>query len=297
VFTILAGANVEINNLMIRNGNAIRGGGIYNHGSLSLNGVRIWRNHASESGGGIYNAPTAELYMFSGEMLNNDGGFYGGGLHNHGYANLRGIRFSFNHGLGGAIMNEPSATLILQESLVRGHTNHGIFNFGDATVTNTTLAYNQPYAVSTETIARSVLTHATIVDNGNPQSGAGLMIGGEVRIRNTLLANAHFNCVFSIGSTLVEGTGNLDSDDSCTFFPWSNLVDVDPKIGPLKSNGAFTETYALLTGSLAIDAADQAWCELTDQRGVLRIIDGDGDGTPACDIGAFEYSPFRRVDQ
>ena len=30
---------------------------------------------------------------------------------------------------------------------------------------------------------------------------------------------------------------------------------------------------------------------LTDQRGKPRIIDGNGDGTARCDIGAFEFFP------
>jgi hypothetical protein len=298
VFTIQSSANVEINSLMIRHGTAIRGGGIHNDGILSLNFVRIWQNQATESGGGIFNATNAALHMFSCEILNNDGGSFAGGLHNRGSANLTVTRFVNNHaGFAGGIWNDVNATLYLLQALVRGHAQNGIYNTGDATVTNATLANNRPYAVETAPIGRFVLTHSTIVDNGSHNSGAGLVIGGEVRIRNTLLANAHVNCVFTEDSTLAEGTGNLDSDDSCTFFPWNNVVGVDPKIGPLKANGSFLDTYALLTGSPAIDAADQAWCELTDQRGVLRIIDGNGDGTPACDIGAFEYSPFRRIDQ
>jgi hypothetical protein len=41
-------------------------------------------------------------------------------------------------------------------------------------------------------------------------------------------------------------------------------------------------------GSPAIDAGGGAGCLVTDQRGVGRPIDGDEDGTAACDIGAFE---------
>ncbi len=35
----------------------------------------------------------------------------------------------------------------------------------------------------------------------------------------------------------------------------------------------------------------------TDQRGVLRSIDGNGDGFTNCDIGAIEYSPYTQVDK
>jgi len=50
------------------------------------------------------------------------------------------------------------------------------------------------------------------------------------------------------------------------------------------------QTYALVTGSPAIDAVNNGTCPppATDQRGIGRPQDGNGDGDPACDIGAYE---------
>jgi hypothetical protein len=62
-------------------------------------------------------------------------------------------------------------------------------------------------------------------------------------------------------------------------------VNTDPMVGPLAENGGPTLTHALLTGSPAIDAGDDAVCPATDQRGVSRP-----QGV-ACDIGAYEYVP------
>jgi len=45
----------------------------------------------------------------------------------------------------------------------------------------------------------------------------------------------------------------------------------------------------LLEGSPAIDAGDDAQCPASDQRGVPRPLDGNGDGLAVCDIGSFEY--------
>ena len=56
------------------------------------------------------------------------------------------------------------------------------------------------------------------------------------------------------------------------------------KLDELADNSGPTETYALLSGSVAIDAAVLADCPLTDQRGTPRP---EVDGT-ACDSGAFE---------
>ena len=60
-----------------------------------------------------------------------------------------------------------------------------------------------------------------------------------------------------------------------------------PLFGSLQHNGGPTETMALGTGSLAIDAGDDAVCGGErvggiDQRGVPRPQG------PHCDIGAFE---------
>ncbi len=52
---------------------------------------------------------------------------------------------------------------------------------------------------------------------------------------------------------------------------------------PLADNGGPTQTHALLWGSPAIDAGDDASCPATDQRGAARP------GGAHCDIGAFEY--------
>ena len=65
----------------------------------------------------------------------------------------------------------------------------------------------------------------------------------------------------------------------------------------LAFNGGPTQTHALVSGSLAIDAGGPACTDangnplLTDQRGKPRTIDGNKDGTARCDIGAFEFFP------
>ena len=81
---------------------------------------------------------------------------------------------------------------------------------------------------------------------------------------------------------------NLFDDAGTNCSPGStDLTNKNPKLGPLQNNGGPTKTLALLTGSPAINRADDQDCsgqaKNVDQRGVTRPQG------PHCDIGAYEY--------
>ncbi len=65
----------------------------------------------------------------------------------------------------------------------------------------------------------------------------------------------------------------------------TDLINVDPMLGPLRDNGGFTLTHAPMAGSPAIDAGDSAYD--FDQRGLQRGGLGSGNGQ---DIGAVEFN-------
>jgi len=89
--------------------------------------------------------------------------------------------------------------------------------------------------------------------------------------------------------TISSGDYNLIQDTTaCGLSGTHNITGQDAQLGPLQDNGGPTPTLALLLGSPAIDAGDNARCAATDQRGVDRPRDGDGNGSFVCDIGAFE---------
>jgi hypothetical protein len=94
-----------------------------------------------------------------------------------------------------------------------------------------------------------------------------------------------------------SGGHNLIGDGSgSTGFGISGKSDqvgtpdnpIDPMLAPLANNGGPTKTRALLAGSPAIDHGDTTIAPPTDQRGVARPRDGDGNGSQVVDIGAFE---------
>ena len=86
------------------------------------------------------------------------------------------------------------------------------------------------------------------------------------------------------GAAIITSEGyNLEDSVTCVFTQTTDLVNVNPLLGPLADNGGKSETHALLAGSLAIDAIPIEDCMMiADQRGVSRPQG------PACDIGAYE---------
>jgi hypothetical protein len=189
-------------------------------------------------------------------------------------------------------------SVIAMQSLIGVNHARGMNNAGIALLTNTTVSRNHEDGVVTGPSGRTALRHVTVAENGGGGTAlAGLFVegGGWQRLENTIVANnGPAQCLINWSGGAVSGTeGSLDTDGTCFQFPSSSdLVGVDPQLGSLKSNGFTTSSHALKAGSPAIDAGASFHCALTDQRGVLRPVDGDRDGAANCDIGAFEYVPF-----
>lgn len=253
------------------------GGALFNNGTATLSGTTISAN-TSASGGGLYSrlgVLTVTDSTISGNSASS--GTIGGG----------GLRV-----LGGG-------TTIVTRSLLHANTaalNGGaINNSGTLTVANTTLSGNEASGSGGGLYVNGgsvTLNNDTIASN---RSGAGAgavhVAAGSVSARNTLAADNGSNCSGAMAS---QGY-NLDSGTTCGFTTAGDLRGTNPALDPLRSNGGPTQTHALRPGSAAIDAgspaapgASEAGCEATDQRGVTRPADGNGDGLARCDIGAFE---------
>ncbi|MBN1440341.1 MAG: hypothetical protein JW929_13115 [Anaerolineales bacterium] len=127
----------------------------------------------------------------------------------------------------------------------------------------------------------SFFIHVTITKNIQSSGGFYKAYGANATFINSIIAeNPLHNCV---GHPLsISGGHNLDDDNSCGFTLPGDLSGVAAGLGPLQDNGGNTYTHALLPGSPAIDAAGDAACLPTDQRGILRP-----QGLH-CDMGAFE---------
>jgi predicted outer membrane repeat protein len=173
----------------------------------------------------------------------------------------------------------------------------GIYNTGTLTVTNSTFSGNTvPNLDGTRgglggAIYNSgtlTVTNSTFSGNSAATSGGGIYNTGTLNYANTIIANSTGgDCTLSAGS-IGTNTNNLVEDGSC-----SASLSGDPSLGALADYGGPNQTMALQSGSLAIDAGDNATCAAVpvnnlDQRGVTRPLDGNGDSTATCDVGAYE---------
>jgi CSLREA domain-containing protein len=135
VFFVSPGANVNINNLAITNGNAAgamsgSGGGIYNfRGTLTLNGVMVSGNRAINAdgfGGGIYNNFAGTLSITNSTISGNQARL-GGGIANtdNGFVRITNSTVSDNSTTlfgGGGIENSDTSSVELTNATVSNNT-------------------------------------------------------------------------------------------------------------------------------------------------------------------------------
>ena len=119
--------------------------------------------------------------------------------------------------------------------------------------------------------------------------GGGIDIAGTVNMGNSILANnVADNDIDCDGTLTSDGFNLVENTSGCTITGATDTITgQDPMLAPLADLGVEGWMHALMPGSPAIDTGS-ATCAYIDQRIVSRPIDGDRDGTAACDIGAFE---------
>jgi hypothetical protein len=288
IFNILTNMTVNISGVTLSNGNPSAGAGgniangsggaIRNSGNLTLTNVTVTGNRVTLSsvgaGGGIFNGNSSNLTIInslvSGNSITPAGAQGGGGIGNF-----------------GGVLKVINSTVSGNSSATYGG---GIYSAnGSLTLTNVTISNNRSNS-----------------DDSGFETGGGLSTsGGNATLSNTLIfgnfqgsgaTTNEFDGGGGIGGTVVSGSSynviGVGGSSGLSNGNNNNQVGVsNALIGPLADNGGLTMTHALLPGSPAIDAGNNALAVdqngnplATDQRGVgfTRILGG------TVDIGAFE---------
>jgi len=308
VIDVRGAGSVTIVGLTVRNGSAGAqpGGGIRAFSStLLLNDVRVTASATDDVGGGVF--VTSGSLTMVGSRVDGNASTGGGGLM---------LAYSVSQIIT-SVIDANQATNPFDDFSGPGG---GIANAGGPlTLRDVTLSGNRAdregggvYSAFTLGLYNVTVAANTADDDADGTGEGGgvyftdAFVPGEVfTARNSLIADnsdlspisQHPDC----SGPLTGGGYNLIGDATgCTLggVLTGNVLGSDPALGPLYGNGGDTLTHALLAGSPAIDAGNPAGCKeqngftlSSDQRGFPRPVDGDGNGSQVCDIGAFEAAP------
>ena len=297
IFQVTNSNNVELKGIDIvygyvgsGTGDAGHGGGILNYGNLTLTNCRMDGNRALR-GGGIYNSIDAILIISNCVLSNNIAEDSGGGISNSGTLNITNSTFVNNtaNPWGSAIYAVGMQT-ITNSTFYNNNISGGggtIYHSSSGSTLslvseNNTFNANVEYAIYNAD-GNAIINNNTIFGN----IGGIYIFSDQVDISNTIVSNNFFNgdpqdCYKSNVATIGSDNHNLfSSDKNCGVSVYGYGVS----LYNLADNGGPTQTMALKPDSPAIDAGDDATCEITDQRGASRPQGAH------CDIGAYEEYP------
>jgi CSLREA domain-containing protein len=313
----LIGPTVSLNYLTLIGGSSGFGpGGCLRSGDPSLDPANefvvlnnvVVTDCSSSLGGGAIHAPSAPLHLYESTVKNSLAGSGGGGIV---FGRLTGVSLAqgtierstisgnttdsgFSDG-GGGIQNRGS--LVLISSTISG--NRAKFHGGGVLVTSANGRLN--------------ISDSTISNNIADYDGNGSGLGGGLRfdvafssatayvISNTVLADNRIGSIAGSGAqdcqSVPANTLNVfrswlqTPDATCVVAALGNTINMPAMLGALANNGGPTQTAAPLPLSPLIDNSSAGInCGAFDQRGFTRPIDGDGNGSVVCDIGAIEVS-------
>lgn len=285
IFSVSSAASIT--GLTLRNGlanvSALRGGAIFNTGSLMLDSVALKSNVAFDGGGAIYNesasAATGQLIVrnseISGNSISDPSGIGGGAILSTSTAGNFASVTIVNSTISGNNANANSTGMV----------GGGIyFASGALRIFNSTVAANRAGAAGGDIHQASVANTSLTIRNS-------IVSGGLIDLVNPALSDID---LFQPGGAGIASFGyNIVGNRSAgTGYAATDAANgTNPNLGVLAANGGPTFTMLPSAASPALGFVPIASClgdagaPLTrDQRGNLRQFSG----AVACDAGATE---------
>jgi parallel beta-helix repeat protein len=298
-----SGATTLTNCTVSGNSSNTVGGGVDNSGTTTLTNCTVSGNTAGTAGGGVAGATTLTNCTVSGNT-----GSAGGGMW-IGTATLTNCTISGNSSTGEAGGLLVQGTTNLTDCTISGNSTRGpggglrVTNPGTiATLTNCTISGNSALSngggLDSESGGAMTLFNCTVSGN-SASTGGGLYNANTMNVANTIVAGntASGSGPDASGTIASQGNNLIGKTDGSSGWVGSDLTGTSANplnalLAPLAYNGGPTQTIALLPGSPAIDAGNNALIPAgvaTDQRGFLRIFNS------TVDIGAYEVQPIPLV--
>ena len=238
VFMIASNTTATLSGLTITGGNGFIGGGIYDHGTLTVNNSTIVGNNTTTgAGGGISNDGTLTV---NNSTLAGNTATGGGGIFTEGSATITNSTLGNNSASNGG----------------------GIDNLvGNLTVTNSTIVGNI----------------SKLAPGGGIENGKTATLNGDIIAGNSgsdlagvsVSLSSSFNLIGTGGSSVGLTNGSNGNQ--------LNVSLAALELAPLGYYGGPTQTLALLPGSLAIGKGLTEATATTDQRGLARPVNSPTD--------------------
>jgi hypothetical protein len=242
---------------------ACDGGGIWGLTDVTLSQSTVSNNFARDDGGGIY--------VFQGANI--DSSTLSGNSTSIDDSKLR-----FGGGIKAAIAHLTNTTINGNMSFLGGGVSMESGSLINSTVTRNTAFLAGGVLNDSDLIGASgqiAVLNSIIAQDFVLPGGSSADVAGQFQ-------SVGHNLIGDVGAA--SGFGAQGSGD----LVGTTANPIDARLGDLANNGGPTLTHALLKGSPAIDAGSNNVTESVDQRGRVRIRDGNGDGVKTIDIGAFE---------
>ncbi len=219
---------LTLNNLVLQNGKADYGGGIFSSGgTLTVNESTLTGNSATNDGGGIYTFSGTTNVAHTG-FLSNIASGSGGGIYNNGTMTVSGSSFSADQaGEAGGIYN-ASGTLTITDTTFASNSGNlwggGIeINFGTVSVSGSTFAANaSTYGGGIYNYGGTLTVNSSTFTNNSSTYGGGVNSSGNpVTISNsTFTGNSATGgsggAIFGGGDMLVVSNSTVSGNTADT---------------------------------------------------------------------------------